>query len=97
MTEERNDFYWESEPREGYVELTVHYIHIKRGYIRCHLACPSIEEIESFKKRFEEQAKFQIGGAWRPIDGAVWKWNGNCFAIDKSQMEMCDSKGKVKN
>ncbi len=88
MVKEYNDFYWESKPREGYVELLAYYTNINRGCIRCQIMCPSIEEIESFKKKFEEIAKFKIGGAWRPIDGAVWKWNGRCFAIDKSQIEM---------
>ncbi len=87
------DYYWESKPHEGYVELIAYFTrrknhaHPEGKCVACHINCEHISEIEDTKKYFEENSKCETDMAWRPIEGAVWRWLGNGFSIDKSQMK----------
>ena len=86
------DYYWEVKPREGRFELSVYYTRVNsnrthRQHLMNTISCFGFDEIEETKNEFIERNPCEAGGAWRPIDGAVWTWSNGKPVISKDQMK----------
>ncbi len=55
----------------------------------CLMAYVLKDKIEQHKKYVEEDRRCAVrGGAWEPIEDAMWHFNGNNWVIDESQIRV---------
>ena len=96
IIEKKSDYYWEVNPKSGYFDLVAYFTisssnpYRNGKYIRKAIMCGKYEDIEGVKQQLIDNTKCMSGGAWRPIEGGVWKWGGSCFCLETDKIEMLD-------
>ena len=82
------DYYWEIKAHNSHFVITAYFTKPNGVHIAKHVFCETYDEIEEYKQTIMDNTKSIAGGAWRPIENAVWRWGGRSFVLDESQMEL---------